>query len=217
MYGKVTDDWFSRELQFWHSLLNDTDKQRFSSIKSHKKQQLFLLGRALLHIGCKQLTQVFPNCYHNPSYQQVQFDKLMFQKSVTHSGDAAFVVLSKDVGFRLGVDLESITDRDVREIAELYFNDAEVGILAGLDYSTRHFYQLWTAKEAFIKATSGTMFDTLKLDFSPLLLHKDLQSPGFCHQFYFYYHELEGKALTILSERENRFFNAATNFVRGLN
>jgi 4'-phosphopantetheinyl transferase len=73
--------------------------------------------------------------------------------NLSHSG--AFVLFAFSLGRRVGIDVESIrrvTRRD--SIARRYFSDDEVAFLSGQPEEARDraFFQIWTRKEAFIKA-----------------------------------------------------------------
>ena len=73
--------------------------------------------------------------------------------SISHKLGHA-VVASAPPGWQLGVDLEQMRARDVLRLSAWMASDAEAAALAALppDQALRHFYQLWTFKEAMIKA-----------------------------------------------------------------
>lgn len=73
--------------------------------------------------------------------------------SLSHRRGHAVVARAPE-GWRLGVDLEHIRPRRVHELAQWCCTDDERTELAGLPDSEalRHFYRLWTCKEALIKA-----------------------------------------------------------------
>lgn len=61
----------------------------------------------------------------------------------------------------IGVDLEKIRDISARErISAQFFSAAESKMLAQLDETDRHlaFFQLWSGKEAVVKAIGGSVF-----------------------------------------------------------
>ena len=72
----------------------------------------------------------------------------------SHSGDQALCAVAR--GIEPGVDLERLRPRPrALEIAERYFSHEETAALAALAPARRDaaFLQLWTAKEAVLKAT----------------------------------------------------------------
>lgn len=83
--------------------------------------------------------------------------------NLSHSGDRAVLAFSAD--FELGVDIEKTRDDvDHQAISERFFSPAERAALerepAGR--RSRAFFEIWTRKEAFIKARGGGL--TIALD-----------------------------------------------------
>ncbi|GLQ88444.1 4'-phosphopantetheinyl transferase family protein [Dyella flagellata] len=71
----------------------------------------------------------------------------------SHSGEAALVAIARDCS--PGVDIERLRPRPrAMQLAERFFHPEETAALAKLDESRREqaFLQLWTAKEAVLKA-----------------------------------------------------------------
>ena len=100
-----------------------------------------------------------------PSWGQ----RLQFNWS--HSGDTALVVIARDG--TPGIDVERLRPRPrAMELAERFFHDEEAAALARLEGQQREraFLQLWTAKEAVLKAVGrGIAFglDRLKVTVPP--------------------------------------------------
>ena len=74
-------------------------------------------------------------------------------RSLSHSHGFAALVLAHPA-LKLGIDVEVMTARDFRRMAEVAFTVDEARYLASLDRVTLagQFYDLWTLKEAFAKA-----------------------------------------------------------------
>lgn len=75
------------------------------------------------------------------------------QFNLSHSGHWALLALAPDM--ELGVDIEQVKSaRDLLGIAESYYHPDELAQLQQLQGAeqARHFYQLWTLKEATLKA-----------------------------------------------------------------
>jgi 4'-phosphopantetheinyl transferase len=83
--------------------------------------------------------------------------------NVTHSGDLALVSLAHVAH---GVDLELHRDRGYDDVARRFFAAGEVSRLMALPEAQRGsaFFETWTAKEAFVKAT-GDGITVLLADF----------------------------------------------------
>lgn len=82
--------------------------------------------------------------------------------SLSHSGDRALVAVT--VGQPVGVDIERIVpDTDVLAIAERFFAMDELRLLRALPLARRleGFFQLWTCKEAYVKARGEGIIDRL--------------------------------------------------------
>lgn len=74
------------------------------------------------------------------------------QFNLSHSGEIALYGFS--CKYELGIDIETISDRPTDGLARRYFAPAEADQLLQLNQDTRKksFYDVWTQKEAFIKA-----------------------------------------------------------------
>ncbi|MFD2201715.1 4'-phosphopantetheinyl transferase family protein [Shivajiella indica] len=74
--------------------------------------------------------------------------------NISHSENLALIAISEDVS--LGVDIERIRyDMDINQVMARFFTKEEIRIIESLDSEKRNekFFQLWTRKEAFLKAT----------------------------------------------------------------
>lgn len=145
------------------------------------------------------------NQYINPNYHQVIYDNSKYYKSISHSADCAIVILSK-VPIKIGIDIETLKERDFLALAEEYFCGNEIAKLRQINFHCHHFYQLWTAKEAYVKATSKKMSDVLALDFSDVLITSSRGKASFCHKFFCYQQQLDNKMISIISAQQSDFF-----------
>lgn len=75
--------------------------------------------------------------------------------SLSHKLDQVAAVIAPE-GWQVGIDLERIRHRDVARLASWMASEGEADALTGMpeDLALRHFYRLWTFKEAMIKARS---------------------------------------------------------------
>lgn len=107
------------------------DQNRWKTLRGERRRLDWMVSRALLAGVSRQHGQ---------------------QASLSHSGGHAALAVG-DPGFRPGVDLEFIRHRDAISIARMAFAPRECADLEALNDSTRlrHFYALWTLKEAFAK------------------------------------------------------------------
>lgn len=129
--------------------LSAEDAARVAAIRSSKALRDWKASRALLHDVRSRQPDSRP-------------------ASLSHSNGHA-IVATAPAGWKVGADLEAISPRDEQGLARWVCSAAERDLLAGLPDEARllRFYQLWTLKEAFIKAAG--------LDFPA-----DMASVGLC-------------------------------------
>ena len=124
----------SAALSYRPEQLSVEDAARAAAIRSAKALRDWKASRALLH-----------------DVRSRQPDSRLV--SLSHSNGHA-IVATAPAGWKIGADLEAISPRDVQGLAHWVCSAAERDLLAGLPDEARllRFYQLWTLKEAFIKA-----------------------------------------------------------------
>lgn len=115
--------------------------------------------------------------------------------NLSHSGHWALLALAQDM--ELGVDIEQIRDsRDLLGIAENYYHPDEFAQLRQRhgDEQIRFFYQLWTLKEALLKAmgvgiSAGlenlnfTLQNPISVSLSPVLQAQSVTDKWQFHQW----------------------------------
>lgn len=115
--------------------------------------------------------------------------------NLSHSGHWALLALGQ--GMELGVDIEQIRDsRDLLGIAENYYHPDEFAQLRQQDGTeqVRFFYQLWTLKEALLKAmgvgiSAGMenlnfrLGDAISVNLSPVLQAQSVTDKWQFHQW----------------------------------
>lgn len=80
--------------------------------------------------------------------------------NVTHAANYAIIATANS---SIGVDIEYINkDFDYKEILPSIFNDHEINEIVSNDDKHHTFYQLWTRKEAIVKATGKGIDDNIK-------------------------------------------------------
>lgn len=100
--------------------------------------------------------------------------------SLSHSGGHAVCAMAPH-GWKLGIDLEAVKPRDIDALAQWVCSADERDMLTQAQGDTRlhRFYQLWTLKEAFIKA-AGLSFpaDMASVGLAPTAAGVSLRSPA---------------------------------------
>lgn len=92
-----------------------------------------------------------------------------FEFNLTHTEGLTALAVTRDAA--LGVDAENVTGDTSLDVARHYFTPAEVAALEDLDGGQRQmrFYELWTLKESWLKATGSglsTALDRIAFDFA---------------------------------------------------
>jgi 4'-phosphopantetheinyl transferase len=131
-------------------LVTAEDRQRVTPTMHERRRTEYLAGRALLrhalarHVGSRaaslriDVTQHGkPECPAGPAI------------SVSHSGDLIACAVASDGNGAIGVDVEAAQPRDVAELAERFFTQAEARWVA--EDTAARFRMLWVLKEAYLK------------------------------------------------------------------
>jgi 4'-phosphopantetheinyl transferase len=153
--------------QLW-SFLSEDEQQRADKLRHDTTRQRFVAARGILRLLLAQ----YLNCdardlgftygvNGKPRLQSLSSD-LPLEFNLTHSGDLALYALTLE--HPLGIDLEQIRpDCNYLAIAQRFFTAQEVsGLLSlPLEQQPAAFFQIWTAKEAYIKALGGSVFSGL--------------------------------------------------------
>ncbi len=91
------------------------------------------------------------------------YDRRMFF-NLSHSSGVS--VLAFDPGHEIGADVEKISeDFEYEPIVEMFFTNKERAYIHDLkELSRERFYELWTRKEAFLKATGAGITKDLRVE-----------------------------------------------------
>ncbi len=155
---KTTSD--SYLLNQWETLLTPTEQQRATKFRQRADQHRFTFGRALIRLITSQITKQFPQHVRiERGYAGKPFlaDLPNWHFSVSHTGEWVILVVGC---VPVGIDIEFINRR-------FLFDDLIPTVLtateqlAMTDSPDAHlfFYECWTRKEAFVKATGAGMTD----------------------------------------------------------
>ena len=140
--------------------LTETELKRFQRYQFDRHRKQLLLGRVLMRTALSSYDTTIspaawnftPNQYGKPAISEEQnLASLYF--NLSHSAEKVVLAVSrfKDIG----IDVECARKpRRIAAIAQRYFSDREVAQLLVLpqDQQQSRFYDLWTLKEAYIKA-----------------------------------------------------------------
>jgi 4'-phosphopantetheinyl transferase len=156
-----------------YGLLDPDERERYHRYHFDADRQLYLAAHALLRLVLARYTGLAPSAIGftrgangkpeallPPPFHDIRFN-------LTHTRGQVGCVLSR--GHDCGIDIEGQRPvRDLDAIARMMFSPSEIGRLAGLgeDERQRHFFALWTLKEAYAKATGeGIGSDLTRISF----------------------------------------------------
>lgn len=138
----------------WHALLNSREQQRASRFRKADDRNRFILGRALFRLVSSQLSGLTPQrvtIEHTFEGKPYLADAPQWDLSVAHSGD--WVVLAV-APMPVGVDVEFINPRfQIDDLIPTTLTFTEQREVTKSNAPHAFFYELWTRKEALVKAT----------------------------------------------------------------
>lgn len=147
----------------YHALLDASERERLARFKFDTDRQRFLLGHGLLR---EVLGQALNSDPHTIAFERGRYGKPFLPDTALHfnlsdTKDAVAVAVTAEE--ELGIDLETMTRRvDHRSVSQHYFTvDEQAGIDAAPD-EKRRFLELWTRKEAVLKASGVGIMDDLR-------------------------------------------------------
>lgn len=138
------------------AILSSGEKRRLARLVSKPKRDLFLLAHGLLRTELSKCADVDPAAWQFRSAEHgrpeiaAPASVLRFNLSHTEGLAACAVTDGRDVG----IDVEDITREHSRGLAERVFSRREQKSLRDLPAheQARGFFELWTLKEAYLKA-----------------------------------------------------------------
>lgn len=145
-----------------YSQLSDTEREQQSRFNFKKHRRQYLITRCMVRNILSLYTvaarpeqwQFTSNSYGKPRISAPIPELLHFNLSHTHDA----IVLGITQEQEIGIDIESLSRKvNSLEIAERFFSQAETTELRSLPEHLQadRFYDLWTLKEAYIKACGG--------------------------------------------------------------
>lgn len=154
---EITDD---RLLSEYHALLSDEESQQWQRFYFEKHRHQYLITRALVRaVFSLYVNEIPPDAWrfgrteYNKPY--IQNRPLPFNLQFNLSHTKRMIVLAVTADDDIGVDVECCTRRNAGlELAQKYFSQVELRDLHALRPARQkaRFFDLWTLKEAYIKA-----------------------------------------------------------------
>ncbi len=139
--------------------LDPGEKVRYERFHLDRHRQMFLLGRFLIRATLSRYAPLAPerwqfqvNEYGKPAIVPGQHSGAL-HFNLSHSGSRLTLAVGRQLS--LGVDIEAaLKPRRIAAIANRYFASEEAAAMLALPEVAQldRFYELWTLKEAYIKA-----------------------------------------------------------------
>src|SRR5262245_11549232 len=166
-------------IEILSGFLNDDEQQRAQRFSFATGRRLFITAHALLHYSLSRLGHGPPRRFRASRHGKPELVALEEEASLrfnlSHSGDLAACAVSRS--FDVGIDVEVVGEFRFDGIVSSYFAPFEQALLANLlpDEKADRFYQLWTLKEAVVKAIGGGRslpLSDVAIGFDPLALQE---------------------------------------------
>jgi 4'-phosphopantetheinyl transferase len=164
----------NKPISRFSSLLSADERQRAERFRFEEDKRYFIVRRGVLRTILGNYLNVEPGrlqfCYGKNGKPALadKFGKRAIHFNTSCSEALALYAFTRDR--EIGVDIEHIRDiPEIEQIAERYFSTRENAVFRTLPKSDRKeaFFNCWTRKEAFIKATGdGLSFPLDRFDVS---------------------------------------------------
>lgn len=146
----------SDAIETYYFLLSPDEQSRANRFHFPKDRNRFVMARGILRLILSRYLDLPPSalqfCY-SPTGKPSLAHAFDFCFNLSHSEQLALYAVSWQRA--VGIDVEQIRLRDYEGIAERFFAASEQAALSQLSPELRHqgFFNGWTRKEAFLKAT----------------------------------------------------------------
>ncbi|WP_370476583.1 4'-phosphopantetheinyl transferase family protein [Tamlana flava] len=140
------------------NLLSDDELIRARLFHFDKDRIKFIKVRGALRLILGQYLDIYPEMiqfnYGNNGKPELKFpDSNQLGFNLSHSGNRAIIGITDK--YLIGIDIEEVNNKiDPIDIAHRFFSENEIMLLDNAMDNEKHklFYQLWTRKEALLKA-----------------------------------------------------------------
>lgn len=117
-----------------------------------------IVKKLLLQFGIEESVEICESQYGKPYIKK--YDNIEFNISDT---DSYVVVAINDENIEVGIDIESLERRYDSRIVEKIFTENEKKAMENSVNKTQTFYEIWTLKEAYLKAIGKGLTKEIRL------------------------------------------------------
>lgn len=148
--------------------LSEDERSRANRFRFPHLKDRFIAARGNLRKILSFYLQIESDClqfeYSSRGKPQLaaNLNKLSLQFNLSHSQDLALYGFS--INQKIGIDLEYLRSiSDIEKLAQRFFSEREYELINQSDLNLKQqvFFQFWTAKEAYLKATGEGLVDSL--------------------------------------------------------
>lgn len=157
----------TEQVDYFNNLLSPDEQQRAAQLVFPVNRDQFIIGRGILrcilarYLNCTAQEIKFE--YGEYGKPTIVFPETELQFNLSHTSQLALYAIS--LAKPVGIDIEEVNSRvDAASIAQRYFAASEYEELQNLSDDTRleGFFNVWTRKEAIVKALGAGLFTELK-------------------------------------------------------
>lgn len=145
-------------------LLDPVELDRMRRFRFDADRERFILGHGLLRTLLGRYLERDPSLIRmaRGPFGKPYLERKTLRFNLSDTKDAVLIAFAD--GLELGADIETMT-RDVDHVAvsEHYFTAPEIRAIAAAEHPKRHFLELWTRKEAVLKASGVGIMDDLRV------------------------------------------------------
>jgi phosphopantethiene--protein transferase domain len=165
-----------QHLEFYQSILADDELKRARRFKFERDKQAFVIARGTLRMILSHYLNLSPKQikfkYSSKGKPSLDQDPSPLQFNLSHAyGKAIYAIALEE---NIGIDIEYIREIEVISLAKRFFCNSEYQWLNSLSSVEQYsaFFQLWTCKEAYLKATGEGLVGLQDIEiFTPLDSH----------------------------------------------
>ncbi|PWS29200.1 hypothetical protein DHW03_05090 [Pedobacter yonginense] len=156
----VSIEAYFNKISNYKAVLNDEEIAKSERYSHHHSKITYITSRYFARKILSQFTNGgIPSeiCFKSKKNKKPAVDGIEFNSS--HSGNLLLFVINAS---EVGVDIELMNENfDFSPLFENCFNDIEISTINQSENKILTFYQLWTRKEALLKATGEGLVDDL--------------------------------------------------------
>ncbi|MBP6312009.1 MAG: 4'-phosphopantetheinyl transferase superfamily protein [Flavobacteriales bacterium] len=158
----ATMDQLSNKAEHYWELLDPAERARAERFRFEKDKERFVLGHGWLRELLGVYLELDPALVvmERGDFGKPFLAKSRLQFNLSDTKDAVFIAFT--LGNEIGADVETMTRKvDHASVSEYYFTPEEIVDMSKAPDAKRRFLELWTRKEAVLKASGVGIMDDL--------------------------------------------------------